>query len=142
MGILASIGAVASAASIVYPIAESIIKEQNAKKASEIRKRMDQVLSRYNLKLSQIKDNLEQMGLNYNVLMDKLRTVSPSSSGAKIRDEASKEYYNAVVKGDKDIRTITDQMNQYSAIRNKEASDLESKGVIRTITEGLSTIKQ
>lgn len=140
MGAGITLAGLGTAASIIYPIAESIIKENNAKKANEIRKKMDQVLSRYNLKISQIKDNLEQMGLSYNILMDKLRTVSPSSSGAKIRDEASREYYNATKKGNEEVRTITDQLNQYSAIKNKEASDLESKGVVRTITEGLDTL--
>lgn len=129
----ATLAGVASAIALIYPIAESIVHEYNAKKVSKKRREIDQILSRFNLKIDQLRKDLEIKGINYNQLMDRLAYSSPVGSAHKIKQEAEKQYRSDVETINSQIANATDTMNQYAAIENKKLADQESKGIIRTI---------
>lgn len=128
-----SVSAVAGALALIYPLAESIVHEFNSKKANQKRKELDQVLARFNLKLDDLRKQLELKGIDYNQLMDKLAYTSPVGKAHKIKQSAEKEYRSAVDTINSKIADTTEKMNQYSAIENKGISDIESRGVVRTI---------
>lgn len=125
--------AVASAIAVAYPLVESILRERNSKKASKLRKELEQVLSQYNLKLDDLRKDLELRGIKYNQLNEALAYASPVGRAGKMKRQAEADYRKDVDTINKKIADTTNQMNQYSALENKRISDTESKGVMRTI---------
>lgn len=128
-----SVATIASVAAIIYPIAESIIKEQNSKKVAKLRKMLDLKLNKYNVEIDQLKNELERRGLRYQNLVDKLSFVSPVGSAKQARDEAEKTYMKDVDTINTAIKDKTNEMNKIAALDNEKINRLEGKGVVDTI---------
>lgn len=139
-GATATIGATAAAVGnaivLAYPIIESIVRNTNARRAAELRKDLDQVLSKFNVKLDQLRKQLELKGINYNQLMDKLNYVAPGGGGDQARRKAEKQYREDVDTINSAIADTTDKMNQYAALENEKIAKTENRGLIRTIFNG------
>lgn len=127
---------VANAFALAYPIVESIVRNHNAKKAAKLRKDLDQILSRFNLKLDQLRKQLELKGINYSQLMEKLNYVAPGGGGDQARRKAELQYRKDVETINSAIADTTDKMNQYSALKNEEISKKENQGILKTIFNG------
>lgn len=128
-----TLGTIASVAAIIYPIAESIIKEHNSKKIAKLRKELDLKLNKYNVQIDQLKNELERRGLRYQNLLNKLSSVSPVGSAKQARDEADVAYLKDVDTINSAIKDTNNKMNKIAAIDNEKINKLEGKSVIDTI---------
>lgn len=127
--IAAALGAVVSA----YPMLDSIAREKNSKQAVRIRKELNTILSKYNLKISDLRNEIEKRGLSYNKLVEALGTVSPAGRANKVREHAYSNKAKQDAEQMSQINKLQNQADIVSAEYGKRAEDYDSRGVIRTI---------
>jgi hypothetical protein len=133
MPAIATVAAVAGIVAAAYPILDSIAREKNSKKAVKLRNELNVILSKYNLKISDLRNEIERRGLDYNKIVESLNTVSPAGSAFKVREQAYSDKRAKDAEQMDQINKLQRQADLVTADYNKKSEDYDSRGFIRTI---------
>lgn len=133
MSAIATAAAIAGIAAAAYPILDSIAREKNSKKAVKLRNELNVILSQYNLKISDLRNEIERRGLDYNKIVESLNTVSPAGSAHKVREQAYSDKRAKDAEQMDQINKLQRQADLVTADYNKKSEDYDSRGIIRTI---------
>lgn len=131
--ILAGAGAIGNAVAAAFPLLDGLAREVSSKEAAKLRESLNMVLNEYNLKISQLRNEIERRGLNYNTIMDNLSSVSVAGRAQKVKEKATHDKAVKDRQQMSQINKLQNQADQYSAIQNKKIDQTESRGLFGSI---------
>lgn len=133
MGAGISIAAVGTALAMAYPLIDSLAREYNQKKAAKVRATLNAILSKYNVTMSQLRNAMEVKNVKYANILDRLNTASPVGRAFKIKTDLEKKQQQDIKETNSKINELERLSGTAQATLGKQAEEIESKGLVRTI---------
>lgn len=121
--------AIATAIAMATPIIDGLIHEKNSKKAARMRQNLNEILASYNLKISDLRRQLEARGIRYNDILEKLNYTSPAGSAFKAKAQEQKDYQDFVDKTNTQINKLQNQSERIAAQLNQDIERKETSGI-------------
>jgi len=133
MGAGISMAAVGTALAMAYPLIDSLAREYNQKKAARIRAKLNAILSKNNVTMSQLRNAMEVRNMKYANILDKLNSVSPVGRAFKIKTDLEARQLQETKDTNSKINELERLSGAAQATIGKQADEVESKGLVRTI---------